>query len=168
MCHKIFWFFNDSNPSGPMTKRHFRIRFWFRRDIRIFYKPHGGCASHCGVNHHRAFKFQTALRGVIIKIFVSLWLLLKNNQLNSFQGWTHLSWKQYLKWKIISGTRIFFKLRLWGFRLGPTDATHPLLTSVRCPFNLLQSFKEGTHQTKTDFIILSDRHALACLRPTET
>ena len=36
--------------------------------------------------------------------------------------------------------RNFFKLRLWGFRLGPTDVTHPLLTSVCCPFNFLQSF----------------------------
>ena len=28
-------------------------------------------------------------------------------------------------------------------RLGHTDVTHPLLTSVYCPFNLLRSFKEG-------------------------
>ena len=30
-----------------------------------------------------------------------------------------------------------FQLRLWGFRLGPTDVTHPLLTIMYCPFNLL-------------------------------
>ena len=53
-----------------------------------------------------------------------------------------------------------FQLRLWGFRLGHTDVTHPLLTSVHCPFNLLRSFKEGAHRSKTDFIILSDTHAL--------
>ena len=35
-----------------------------------------------------------------------------------------------------SSTRFLF-LRLWGLRLGPTDVTHPLLTSVHCPFNLL-------------------------------
>ena len=52
------------------------------------------------------------------------------------------------------------KLRLWGVRLGPTDVTHPLLTSVHCPFNLLRSFKEGAHRSKTDFIILSETHAL--------
>ena len=46
-------------------------------------------------------------------------------------------------------------MRLWGFRLGRTDVTdvtHPHLTSVCCPFNLLRSFKEGAHRTKTDFI----------------
>ena len=68
--------------------------------------------------------------------------------------------------------REFFKLKLCGFRLGHTDVTHPLLTSVHCPFDLLRTFKEGVHRSKTDFIILSDTHALcnvhACLRPTET
>ena len=28
---------------------------------------------------------------------------------------------------------------LWGFRLGPTDGLHSLLTSAHCPFNLLRS-----------------------------
>ena len=56
-----------------------------------------------------------------------------------------------------------FKLRLWGVRLGPTDVTHPLLTAVYCPFNLLQSFKEGTHCSKTDGILLKDTHALSVL-----
>ena len=32
---------------------------------------------------------------------------------------------------------------------------HPLLTSVHCPFNLLRSFKEGAHRSKTYFIIVS-------------
>ena len=54
-----------------------------------------------------------------------------------------------------------FNLRLWGFRLGPTDVTHTLLISVYCPFDLLR-FKEGVHQSKTDFILMSDTHAL-CL-----
>ena len=56
--------------------------------------------------------------------------------------------------------RIFLKLRLWGFRGGPTDVAHPLLTSVYCPFNLLQSFKEGAHRSKTDIILVSDMNAL--------
>ena len=30
-----------------------------------------------------------------------------------------------------------FELRLWGFRLGPTNVPHPLLTSVHYPFNML-------------------------------
>ena len=38
--------------------------------------------------------------------------------------------------------RKVFKLRLQGFRLGPTEMPHPLLTSVNCPFNLLRLFKE--------------------------
>ena len=38
--------------------------------------------------------------------------------------------------------------------------THPLLRSAHCPFNLLRSFKEGAHRSKTDFIIVSDTHAL--------
>ena len=58
-----------------------------------------------------------------------------------------------------SSSRIFFNWD-WGFRLVPTDVPHPLLTSVYCPFNLLRSFKEGAHRSKTDFIILSDTHAL--------
>ena len=53
------------------------------------------------------------------------------------------------------------KLRPWGVGLDPTDVTHPLLTSVRCPFNLLRSFKGGTHRSKTDGILLKDRHALS-------
>ena len=40
-------------------------------------------------------------------------------------------------------TRILFKLRVRGCRLGPTDVRQPLLTSLYCPFNLLQSFKDG-------------------------
>ena len=46
------------------------------------------------------------------------------------------------------------QLRLWGFRIGHTDVTHPLLTSVHSPFNLLRTFKEGTHRSKTDCILL--------------
>ena len=48
------------------------------------------------------------------------------------------------------------KLRLWGVR-GPTDVTHPLLTSVHCPFNVLRAFKVS----KTDGILLKDTHALS-------
>ena len=55
------------------------------------------------------------------------------------------------------------KLRLWGVRLGHTDVTHPLLTSVYCPFNLLRLFKEGTHWSKTDIILVSNTHTL-CVR----
>ena len=36
---------------------------------------------------------------------------------------------------------------------GPTDKPESLLTSVYCPFNLLQSCKDGVHQSKTDFTI---------------
>ena len=36
-----------------------------------------------------------------------------------------------------SSTRIFIKLRLWGFRLGPTDVTHPLSTYVFCTFTVI-------------------------------
>ena len=65
-----------------------------------------------------------------------------------------------------------FKTETVGAQARSTDVTHPLLTSVHCPFSLLRSFKEGAHQSKTDFIILSDTHALcnvhACLRPTKT
>ena len=41
-----------------------------------------------------------------------------------------------------------------GLRLGPTDVPHPLLTSVHSPFNLLRSFKDDVHRSKTDYIIL--------------
>ena len=37
-----------------------------------------------------------------------------------------------------------FKLKLWEFRLGPTDRPHPLLTSV----NLLGSFKDDVVEVK--------------------
>ena len=57
------------------------------------------------------------------------------------------------------------KLRLWGVRLGPTDGTHPLLTSVHCPFNLLRTFKEGVHRSKTDCILLTDTHVFAYACP---
>ena len=50
-----------------------------------------------------------------------------------------------------------------GFRLGSTDVTHPLLTSVYCPFNLLRLFKEGAHRSKTYIIHVSDKHALRVL-----
>ena len=35
----------------------------------------------------------------------------------------------------------FFLLRLYGFRQGPTDVTHPLLTPVYCPFNCYDHLK---------------------------
>ena len=41
--------------------------------------------------------------------------------------------------------RKVFKLRMWGFRLGPTDGPDPLLTSVYSPYNLLRSFKDDYH-----------------------
>ena len=37
---------------------------------------------------------------------------------------------------------------------------HPLLTSVHSPFNLIQSFKDRVHQSKTDFILV-----YACMFP---
>ena len=46
-----------------------------------------------------------------------------------------------------------------GFRLGPPDVPHALLTSVFCPFNLLRSFKDDFRRNKTDFIIMKDTHA---------
>ena len=39
-----------------------------------------------------------------------------------------------------SVTRIVFKLRLWGDRLGPTDVSDPNFIVLRCPFNLLRIF----------------------------
>ena len=45
-----------------------------------------------------------------------------------------------------------------GYGIGPTDMPEPLLTAVNCPFNLLQSFKDGVHQSKTDFILVQDMH----------
>ena len=67
--------------------------------------------------------------------------------------------------------RKVFKLRLWGVWLGPTDVTHPLLTSVHCTFNLLRSFKDDVRRSRTYFIILSDTHGyyasipdLPCMR----
>ena len=50
--------------------------------------------------------------------------------------------------------RKVFKLRMWGFRLGPTDGPDPLLTSVHSPFNLLRLFKDDVHRSKTDCIIM--------------
>ena len=42
----------------------------------------------------------------------------------------------------------------WGFKLGPTNLPHPILTSEHCPFNLLRSFQDGVHRSKRDFIIV--------------
>ena len=47
-----------------------------------------------------------------------------------------------------------FQTETGGFRLGPTDVPHPLLTSVHSPFNLLRSFKDDVHRSKTDGIIM--------------
>ena len=44
--------------------------------------------------------------------------------------------------------RKVFKLRQWGFSLGPTDVPHPLLTFVHSPFNLLRSFKDDVLEVK--------------------
>ena len=67
--------------------------------------------------------------------------------------------------------RIFCKHRLWGFRLGPTDVTHQLLTFVHCPFNLLRSLKDGIEVKRISSSYQSIRHTCdvhACLRLTET
>ena len=50
--------------------------------------------------------------------------------------------------------RKVFKLRLWGARLGAKDVPHPLLTFLHSPFNLLRSFKDDIHRSKTDFTIV--------------
>ena len=47
--------------------------------------------------------------------------------------------------------RIVFKLRLWGDRLGPTDVSDPNFIVLRFPFNLLRTFKDGAHRSKTEF-----------------
>ena len=47
-----------------------------------------------------------------------------------------------------------FQTETVGFRLGPSDVPHPLLTSVHSPFNLLRSFKDNVHRSKTDFTIV--------------
>ena len=39
-------------------------------------------------------------------------------------------------------------------------SSNSILLLWYCPFNLLRSFKDGAHQSKTYFIILSDTHAL--------
>ena len=52
-----------------------------------------------------------------------------------------------------SVTRIVFKLRLWGDRLGPTDVLDPNFIVLRCPFNLLCIFKDGVHLSKTEFML---------------
>ena len=54
-----------------------------------------------------------------------------------------------------------YKLRLWGCRLGPTDVTHPLLTSVHCPFNLLRSFNMTSIEVK---LIISSSQTRRYLR----
>ena len=60
--------------------------------------------------------------------------------------------------------RIVFKLRLWGVRLGPTDALEPLFIFLDSPFNLLQYFKDGVHRSKTDIILVSDPESSGCFR----
>ena len=60
--------------------------------------------------------------------------------------------------------RIVFKLRLWGIRLGPTDAPEPLFIFLDSPFNLLQYFKDGVHRSKTDIILVSDPESSGCFR----
>ena len=52
----------------------------------------------------------------------------------------------------------FVLLRLWRFRLGPTDMPERHLTAVNCPFNLLGLFQDGVHRSKTEV-----RHA--CMLP---
>ena len=74
----------------------------------------------------------------------------------------HIFAKSKPYYKKLKGTvaREKFSNRDWGFRIGPTDGPHPLLTSEHCPFNLLRSFKEGAHRSKTDIILVSDTHTL--------
>ena len=52
-----------------------------------------------------------------------------------------------------SGTRIVFKLRLWGARLGSKDVSDPNFIVLRRPFNLLRIFKDGFHRIKAEFML---------------
>ena len=47
-----------------------------------------------------------------------------------------------------SVTRKVFKLRLWGFRLGPTEMPHPLLTSVTFPLICYDRLKMASIEVK--------------------
>ena len=49
--------------------------------------------------------------------------------------------------------RKVFKLRLWEARLGPEDVSDPNFIVLRSPFNLLRIFKDGTHRSKTEFML---------------
>ena len=52
-----------------------------------------------------------------------------------------------------SVTRKVFNLRLWGARLDPKNVSDPNFIVLRCPFNLLHIFKDGVHQSKTEFML---------------
>ena len=64
------FFSHDSNPSRPLINRlkYFRIRFRFRRDLRIFKKLRLSqtpqCASYCGVKLQGASHRGVRLHGV--------------------------------------------------------------------------------------------------------
>ena len=45
-------FLHNSNPSGPLTKRHFRILFLFYRDIQVKQKKTLRCAYHRRIELH--------------------------------------------------------------------------------------------------------------------
>ena len=61
-----------------------------------------------------------------------------------------------------------FKMRLLGFRLGPTDVPHPLITSVHSPFNLLRLFKDEVKRIsplcKPRMHVTVSVQELACMR----
>ena len=49
--------------------------------------------------------------------------------------------------------RKVFKLQLWSGRLDTKDAWDPNFLVLCCPFNLLRIFKDGAHQSKTEFLL---------------
>ena len=70
---------------------------------------------------------------------------------------TQFNWIEFFyRWLSLKGQchEKSFKLRLWGFRLGPTYVPHPLITSVHSPFNLLRLFKDDVRRSKTYFTIV--------------
>ena len=52
-----------------------------------------------------------------------------------------------------SVTRKVNKLQLQGGRVGTKDVSDPNFIVLRCPFNLLRIFKDGAHQSKTEFML---------------
>ena len=102
-------------------------------------------------------RYWILLGTIVDNKFANLWIQKSHNRFSTMRFF----WLKCLRFNdSLLITRKVFKLRLKGLRLGHTDVMHPVLTSVYCPFNLLRLFKEGAHRSKTEFIILSDTHAL--------